>query len=147
MLRFLPLTFAACIVAGCVTSSTTMLVEPEKYPPVPADSVQVFASEDELKENGYEYEAVALLDAGGGADYTNDRMIVNELRQEAAKIGANGIVLVELEGPSFTEGLLGAIVGAALSCSQCGSGGTRSGKVVAVRWWIPAKEPEGQIRI
>lgn len=119
----------ATAVAACVSTNVTTLVAPEKYPPVSADSVQVFFSEQEIRDKGYEFERVALIYATGSAEYTSESGMVNKLRREAGKRGANGIILEPIREPGAGAKIVGALLG---------TGTQRKGQVVAVRWWVPS---------
>ena len=82
-----------------------------------------------MKEKGYQFERVALIYASGSAEYTRESGMVNKLRQEAAKRGANGIILEPIREPGAGAKVVGAIFGI---------GTQRKGQVVAVHWWVPA---------
>lgn len=116
--------------AACVTTNTSMLVSPEKYPAVSPEDVVVFFSEAELKEKGYTFERVALIYASGSAEYTNESGMIAKLRLEAGKRGANGIIMAPIREPGAGAKVVGAIFG---------TGTQRKGEVVAVRWWVPAE--------
>jgi hypothetical protein len=118
---------AALAMCGCVTTNTTMLVPPQKYAPVPADSVRVFLSEQEIKDKGYDFERVALIYATGSAEYTSESGMVKKLRHDAGQRGANGIVLSPINEPGAGAKVVGALFGV---------GTQRKGEVVAVRWWV-----------
>lgn len=82
---------ALVLVAGCVNVGTTLLRP--GLAPVSETSVTIFLPGDSVPE----HERVAILEA----DY-NDMMsgtddVLNKLRAEAAKLGANGVVLAGYE--------------------------------------------------
>jgi hypothetical protein len=118
---------AAALLSGCVSTNTTMLVPPQKYAPVPEDSVQVFLSEQEIKDKGYQFERVALIYATGSSEYTSESGMVRKLRRDAGRRGANGIVLNPIHEPGAGAKVAGALFGI---------GTQRKGEVVAVRWWV-----------
>lgn len=126
MSRAVLLVLATAALAACVSTNTTMLVPPQKYAAVPADSVQVFLSEQELKDKGYQYERVALIYATGSAEYTSESGMVKKLRHDAGQRGANGIVLNPIHEPGAGAKIAGAIFGI---------GTQRKGEVVAIHWW------------
>ena len=92
----------ALILVSCVTVHPQLLVPADKYPPVPPDSVQVFASADELASHGYEWESVALLFADA-AVMAGEGSIIQRLREEAGELGANGIIMAEIHNPGFGQ--------------------------------------------
>jgi hypothetical protein len=121
------LVIAAFALSGCVSTNTTMLVPPQKYGPVPEDSVQVFLSEQEIKDKGYQFERVALIYATGSSEYTSESGMVRKLRHDAGQRGANGVVLNPIHEPGAGAKIAGALFGV---------GTQRKGEVVAVRWWV-----------
>ena len=79
---------------GCVSSKTEFL-SPARYPPTVPDSVTVFVSVADIDAQGLAYERVAMLFISADARYTNELAIMRRAREDAAKIGANGVILGE----------------------------------------------------
>ena len=67
---------------GCVSVQTQLLGPANRFAPVPEDSVRVFLSQEELRDRGYEWEAVALLFGSGSSMYTTDRGMLQTIRRE-----------------------------------------------------------------
>lgn len=65
--------------------------------------MRVFLSVQELRDRGYEWESVALLFGSGSSMYTTNRRMVQTIRREAGKLGANGIILADVREPSSAE--------------------------------------------
>lgn len=112
--------------AGCVSVQTQLLGPANRFAPVPEDSVRVFLSEQELRDRGYEWEAIALLFGSGSSMYTTDRGMVQTIRREAGKVGANGIILADTREPSSAERWL------------MGAGAQRKSTMTAIRWRVRA---------
>jgi hypothetical protein len=97
MLRPVALALAA-LLAGCATASRVMISEPR--PAIAVEQVQVY-----FQPPAVPYIEIALLDAssGGftyGAQNRSDAVIA-KLRAEAAKLGANGVIVQDMaEAPS-----------------------------------------------
>jgi hypothetical protein len=108
--------------AGCVSVQTQLLIPANRLAPVPEDSVRVFLSVQELRDRGYEWESVALLFGSGSSMYTTDRGMVQTIRREAGKLGANGIILADAREPSSAERWL------------MGAGAQRKSTMTAIRW-------------
>jgi len=108
--------------AGCVSVQTQLLVPANRLAPVPEDSVRVFLSVQELRDRGYEWKSVALLFGSGSSMYTTDRGMVQTIRREAGKLGANGIILADAREPSSAERWL------------MGAGAQRKSTMTAIRW-------------
>jgi uncharacterized protein YbjQ (UPF0145 family) len=86
--RLAPTVFLGAIASsGCVNVSTTPFGD--IGPAVSPDSVQVFATRVPA-----EYKEVAILRAD--RVLANDKKVLAALRREAAKLGANGILLINL---------------------------------------------------
>jgi hypothetical protein len=88
--------------AGCATASRVMISEPR--PAIPVEQVRVYSQMPAGR-----YVEIALLDAssGGftyGAQNRNDAVIA-KLRAEAAKLGANGVVLQAVDEYAGGSGL------------------------------------------
>lgn len=83
---------------GCVRSTTEML-SPARYPPTFPDSVTVFVSVADVDVQGLAYERVAMVFISADALFTNERTIMRRAREDAAKVGANGVILGEAREP------------------------------------------------
>jgi hypothetical protein len=88
------LVLALTLAAGCVSVGKTVLVP--DLAPVPEMDVRIFMPGDSIPE----HTRVAILNAEFNDDMSGDDDVLNKLRQEAGKLGANGVVLVgsEAEG-------------------------------------------------
>ena len=109
---------------GCVSVQTQLLGPANRFAPMPEDSVRVFLSQEELRDRGYEWEAVALLFGSGSSMYTTDRGMLQTIRREAGKLGANGIILADAREPSSAERWL------------MGAGAQRKSTMTAIRWRV-----------
>ena len=83
---------------SCVRSTTEML-SPARYPPTVPDSVTVFISVADLDAQGLTYERVAMLFIRADATFTNESAIMRRAREDAAKVGANGVIMGEAREP------------------------------------------------
>ena len=91
--------FAACavgllLIAGCATSSK--IVTGTARPAVDPEAVKVYSSPPPAA-----FEEIAILTARGGTSFSNQAgrdSAVRKLRVEAAKLGANGIIITESTG-------------------------------------------------
>ena len=80
------LTAAALIVTACVRVHSTPLAS-VPLPPVPADSVRLFALNAPAK-----YTEIAMMRVDGF--FSSDKKAVSALRKKAAAMGANGVILL-----------------------------------------------------
>lgn len=92
------LILVALATSGCMRTSVVML-SPENYPAVVADSVRVFLSVDDITG---EYVQIALIDAYEEGECTGSLCIsrdsfLRELKTKAGELGANAVIL-DIEG-------------------------------------------------
>jgi hypothetical protein len=103
---FVPVVLAA-LLAGCASASHVMISDPR--PPIAAEQVRVY-----VQPPASRYVEIALLDASTG-EFTygaqnRDNTLMNRLRSEAAKLGANGVLLQGM-GSAGGDGRIGVGVG------------------------------------
>lgn len=116
--RFLFLTLA--VLVGCVAVNTTQLGMKTLRAPVPADQVMFYRTADQVPGK---YEEVALLNASGDSFFTNEARMHKRMRDEAGKLGANGVILDAMSEPS---------AGAKVAAAIFGVGAERKGKAIAI---------------
>jgi len=104
---------------ACITTQVTRLNQNE-YPPGDPSDVIVYLTPEDIKS---EYEKIALIHMQGEGSWTNEQQMFEKAKQKAATLGANGIILAEVNEPSEGSKIAGAIFG---------TGTTRRGHVVAV---------------
>lgn len=121
-MKKLLLAAAACglLLAGCVSTSTTMLAAGTAGPATLPDSIVIYRVASQVPGP---YRELAILDSVGDANGTNQTMMYQSMRREAAKIGANGIILDSTTEPSAAAQVAGAIFGV---------GSNRRGKAIAI---------------
>lgn len=93
--------------AGCVRVSSSVLMD-RSTSPVPQADVYVFLAGDEIPES---CERVALLHASGSQDFTDEADMLDRLREEAGKLGANAVELRTMEDAGTGERVVAAIFG------------------------------------
>jgi hypothetical protein len=87
------------LIAGCSVSTTVIPMSPTlQRPPVAAESVQVFRSASEISQP---YEVLAIVQARGLANYTSLDAFVRALQERGAQLGADAIIIGEIDEPSF----------------------------------------------
>ena len=98
---------AVLLLSACVTVSKSVLDRSFMGARVPMEDVHVYLPGDELPE----HTRVAILNAEGDEDMTDAGQMIDELRKEAGKLGANAIVLGEIQDPGTGEKVASAILG------------------------------------
>ena len=98
---------ALLFLAGCIQVSKTVLMDRSSQP-VPKQSVYVFLADDSIPAS---CERVAILHGSGDEDLTNEGDMIDKLRSEAGKLGANALQLRTMEDPGTGERVASAILG------------------------------------
>lgn len=105
--------------AGCVTVSKSVLSRAHIGEPVPQDDVQVYFADDTVPA----HERVAILSAEGDDSLTDQADMIDKLRKEAGKLGANAIILGEVKDAS---------TGARIAAAVFGTTALRKGQAIAI---------------
>ncbi|HLA62971.1 MAG TPA: hypothetical protein VK610_00975 [Rhodothermales bacterium] len=111
--------FSLVLIAGCVQTQATMLGG-QTYPPITEDQVRIYLNVDEIPGR---YDQVAILHAQGATGYTNESQMYEALRRRAARIGANGVVVGNINEPG---------AGAQVAAAVFGMTTTRRGEALAI---------------
>jgi hypothetical protein len=90
-----------------------------------ADAVPVFADKDRVP---YDYYEVALITSEANSVYNGNGDLLKSIRNKAAAVGANGVVLDALGATHVTA----KVVGAALGSNDA----ERRGRAIAI--WMPS---------
>jgi hypothetical protein len=99
----------ALVVLGCGTRSDIVARNPAlALARTCADAVTVFPSADKVT---YDYYEVALITAKGNSVYNGNGDLLKSVRNQAASVGANGVV-ADIGATHATVKVLGAAVGA-----------------------------------
>jgi hypothetical protein len=99
------LLLAALLLTGCVHVSKTVLIDRSDMP-VPKDSVYVYLANDTIPDS---CERVAILHASGEQDLTDEGQMIDELRSESGKLGANALHLLTMEDAGTGERIAAAL--------------------------------------
>ena len=106
--------------AGCVHTNAAVLDPSVKYQEVCPDAVVVYTSPERV---GKAYKEVALLNSKGQAGSTSEEGMVKSQRKKAAQLGANGLILTDINEPKPGTKIIGALLG---------TGAERKGKALAI---------------
>jgi hypothetical protein len=98
---------AILLVAGCISVNKSVLSTSRTSYPVPKEDVQVYFAGDTVPA----HERIAILDGSGDDNTTNQAQLIDKLREEAGKLGANAIILQEVEEASTGAKVAQAILG------------------------------------
>jgi hypothetical protein len=86
---------AVLIASGCTIMDGNAVVIGEVREPIPPEQVRIYRTAPER------FEEIAIVDASAGHDFLKNSSLVNSaierLKEEAAKVGANGVLLVAID--------------------------------------------------
>jgi|SRR3990170_2587436 len=122
--RVLIIFLGAVIIFTACVATRSVFIDPTagRYAPVSPDSVRIFTTEAEL--DTIQYVRVAIIEATGSGEYTSQTDMISAMRKKAGELGANGILLPQINEPGAGAKVAGAIFG---------TGTQRKGNVIAIR--------------
>lgn len=112
----------ACVAGalGCVHTNAAVLNEGLTMEPICPNGVVVYT--DSAAVPG-PYTQVALLNSKGDANETSESGMVTSQRKKAAELGANGIIIGQIQEPKAGTKIIGALFG---------TGASRKGSAMAI---------------
>jgi len=116
--------------SGCVQTQATMLdASTSARPPVDPDLVRIYRTPASV---ACAYDEVAIVHAQGSSASTNENQMLTAARRRAGRIGANGVIIDNINEPSAGARVAGAIFGVAPS---------RRGEMLAIYVHDPCRTP------
>lgn len=110
---------------GCATTAQTVARNADlSLGPTCADAITVFPNRDKVP---YDYYEVALIVAEGNSVYVGNGDILKSVRDQAAGLGANGVLVDFIAATHATVKVLGAALG--------GRDAERKARAIAI--WMP----------
>ena len=100
-----------CMPLSCVSTHTTMFNQGSQRLAVTPNKVVIYTSADKVPGK---YEELAILTSQGAYTVAGDDKFYESFRKEAAKIGANGVIISAIEDPSTGQKVGSAVLGALL---------------------------------
>jgi len=113
---------------GCGVSTKATITMGLKRPPISPEEVKIY---DSIGKVPGKYEEIAILTSKGDYRHTDLADMYRSMRAEAAKIGANGLILGEIQEPRTRDMVLNAIFG---------TGSYRTGKATAILVFPPQED-------
>jgi len=111
-------------VLGCVSTNATVLDPTIRLVSTCPDAVRLFTTPARVTSP---YREVALLHSKGESSWSSEAQMMESMREKAAKYGANGIILENIDEPSALTKVIGHVAK---------TGTQRKGKALAI--YIPA---------
>lgn len=109
-LKGLALGCAVAVTAACagVTKTTTDVNPAIERAPTCAAAIAVYNSRSEVP---YDYYELAWVEAEGNSVWTTDNQLQTQIRNGAAKVGANAVIVNPVEQSKGTIKILGEAIG------------------------------------
>lgn len=116
-------------IVSCVSTNATVLDPSIKLARTCPDAVRLFTTPGRVNSP---YREVALLHSTGEAGWSDEEEMMESMRKKAAELGANGVILENIDEPSALTKVIGAVAK---------TGTARKGKALAI--YIPADSTSG----
>ncbi len=94
---------------GCVHVNKSILNSNPTGEIFPKEEVQVYFESDSIPK----HTRIAILTGKGSDDYTDESQMIDKLREEAGKLGANAIILKGIKDPGAGQKFVSALLGTA----------------------------------
>ena len=118
------------VIAACGVAVNKSVLTPNPSGAIFAkEAVSVFFSTDSIPT----HTRVAIMNAKGSDDWTKEGQMIDKLREEAGKLGANAIILQKMEEPSTGRKVASAVFGI---------GADRKGQAIAI--YVPSLDKRPQ---
>lgn len=108
------------LISGCVRTNATLLGTARGRAALSPEGVAIYRTAAQVPGR---YEEIALLHSKGPSTATNEPQMFESMREKAAEVGANGIILEAISEPSAGAKIAGAFLGYAAE---------RQGKAIAI---------------
>lgn len=116
---------AAVILSGACVSTNASLIDPTvRLARTCPEGIKLYTTPDRV---GQPYREVALLNAKGESNWSDEEDMIESMRNKAAEIGANGIILSGIDEPSALTKVIGQVAK---------TGSQRKGKALAI--YVPS---------
>jgi hypothetical protein len=111
-------------IVACVSTNATVLDPTIKLAQTCPDAVRLYTTPARVPST---YREVALLNSKGESNWSNEEQMMESMRKKAAELGANGIILDNIDEPSALTKVIGHVAK---------TGTQRKGKALAI--YIPS---------
>jgi hypothetical protein len=135
--RYLFAAAPALAISACFGVSTnSSLIDPSlRLAKTCPAAVKLYTVPDAVQQP---YREVALLNSSGQTSYSDESDMIKSMRERAAKVGANGIILGGIDEPSAMAKIAGQVaqIGAVAAGSVTQISAERTGRALAI--YVPA---------
>jgi hypothetical protein len=111
---------SAVLVCACVRTNAALIDPSVHLAQTCKTAIKLFTTPDRV---GQPYREVAVLNAKGESNWSDEGDMIESMREKAAEVGANGIILNGIDEPSALTKVIGEVAK---------TGSQRKGKAVAI---------------
>jgi hypothetical protein len=112
------------LVVACVHTNAALIDPSVHLAPTCAAAIKLYTTPDRV---GQAYREVAILNAKGESNFSDEGDMIESMRKKASEVGANGIILSGIDEPSAITKVIGQVAK---------TGSQRKGKAMAI--YIPS---------
>jgi hypothetical protein len=117
-------TLAVVLLSACVSTNASLIDPTVHLARTCPDGIKLYTTPDRV---GHPYREVALLNAKGESNWSDEEDMIESMRDKAAEVGANGIILSGIDEPSALTKVIGQVAK---------TGSQRKGKALAI--YVPS---------
>ena len=97
---------AAVLFCACVRTNAALIDPSVQLARTCPAAIKLFTTPDKV---GHPYREVALLNAKGESNWSDEGDMISSMRDKAAEVGANGIILSKIDEPSALTKVIGEV--------------------------------------
>lgn len=115
---------AVILICACVSTNASLIDPSVRLARTCPAGIKLYTTPDRV---GQPYREVAILNAKGESNWSDEEDMIESMRDKAAEIGANGIILSGIDEPSALTKVIGQVAK---------TGSQRKGKALAI--YVPS---------
>jgi hypothetical protein len=97
---------AAALLTACVSTNAALIDPSVQLARTCPAAIKLYTTPDRV---GKPYREVAVLNAKGESNWSDEGDMINSMRDKAAEVGANGIILNKIDEPSALTKVIGQV--------------------------------------
>jgi hypothetical protein len=97
---------SAILVCACVSTNAALIDPSVQLARTCSAAIRLYTTPDRV---GQPYREVALLNAKGESNWSDEGDMIQSMRDKAAEVGANGIILKGIDEPSALTKVIGEV--------------------------------------
>ena len=97
---------AAALLSACVSTNAALIDPSVQLARTCPAAIKLYTTPDRV---GKPYREVAMLNAKGESNWSDEGDMINSMRDKAAEVGANGIILNKIDEPNALTKVIGQV--------------------------------------